>query len=232
MDNKRLNRLCAAVFLICFGTAAGAQEPHTQGVPNDIYYLMPAFGDGTVYLRGQSPAQGKLNICALDNSLRFLDKDGKELTAGDDVDIVKVRIDSVVFVRVQDAFYRLYPLSDKLGVAVRREVRVLHDAKEGAYGTVSQTTSVHEFRSIVADGVLHELNPDKIHPHTVSNLIFVFQDGDILPYTRKNLRKLFPGKKDDIDAYFKAGHSQPKTGEEALSLLARWAGYPAESRCL
>ena len=145
------------------------------------------------------------------------------MTAGDDVDIVKVRIDSVVFVRVQDAFYRLYPLSDELGVAVRREVRVLHDAKEGAYGTVSQTTAVQELRSIVSDGMLHELNPDRIHPHTVSNLIFIYRDGDVSPFTRKSLRKLFPGKKDDIDAYFKSGHGQPKTGEEALSLLAGWA---------
>lgn len=208
---------------LCFGMVAGAQEPRTQGIPDELYYLMPAFGEGMVYLRGQSPAQGRLNICALDNSLRFLDKDGKELTAGDDVDIVKVRIDSVVFVRFQDAFYRLYPLSDELGVAVRREVRVLHDAKEGAYGTVSQTTSVQEFRSIVADGVVHELNPDKIHPHTVSNLIFIYRDGGISPFNRKSLRKLFPRKKDDIDAYFKAGHGQPKTGEEALALLAGWA---------
>lgn len=215
--------LCIVFLLAGLGTAARAQGPSTQGVPNDIYYLMPAFGEGTVYLRGQSPAQGKLNICALDHSLRFLDKDGKELSAGDDVDIVKVRIDSVVFIRFQDAFYRLYPLSDELGIAVRREVRVLHDAKEGAYGTVSQTTAVQELRSIVADGILHELNPDKIHPHTVSNLIFIYRDGDILPFNRKSLRKLFPGKKDDIDAYFKAGHAQPKTGEEALPLLARWA---------
>lgn len=217
--------LWAIALLICFGIGAGAQEQQSliHGIPAELYYLMPAFGDGTAYLRGQAPARGRMNICAVDQSLRFLDKDGKELEAGQGIEIVKVRIDSVTFLRYRDAFYRLYPLTDEIGVALRREVRILYDAKEGAYGTVSQTTSVQEYGIIYADGIAHELHPEKVRPHTVSDLFYFYQGGEVYPFTRKGLRRVFPERKDEIEAYFKSGHAEPKSADEALALLARWA---------
>ena len=223
MRNKRYIRLWATVFLVCLCTGAGAQETRIHGIPADVYYLMPAFSQGMVYLRGQSPGQGKLNICALDNTLRFLDKDGKDLEAGNNDDVLKVRIDTAVFLRYQKAFYRLYPLSGDVGVAVRREVRILNDVKEGAYGTTSQTTSVKEYGMIYADGVAYNLDSGKERPYTASDLIFVYKGEDIYPLTRKGLRKLFPARKDDIDAWFKAGHPLPETVEDTLELLAFWA---------
>lgn len=59
-----------------------AQEPEHGGIPDEVYYLLPSFAPGYVYFIGQPPAQGLLNICALDQSLRFKDKSGKELEAG------------------------------------------------------------------------------------------------------------------------------------------------------
>ena len=64
------------IFLLAVGAsiALGAQNRGTGDIPEDIYYLMPSFSQGTIYFRGQMPAQGELNICAVDNSLRFIDK--------------------------------------------------------------------------------------------------------------------------------------------------------------
>jgi hypothetical protein len=45
----------------------------------------------------------------------------------------------------------------------------------------------------------------------------------VYPLPKTTLRKVYPEKKAEIDAYFKAGHSLPDTVEEAKSLLARWA---------
>ena len=222
--NMRHKCLWAAALLFCLATGAFAQEKNTiQGIPADVYYLMPQFGDGTVYLRGQRPAQGKMNICALDNTLRFIGPNGKELTASQDGDILKVRIDTVLFLRDLDVFYRLWPLNADLGVAVQREVRLQRDAKEGAYGTTSQTSSVQNYGTIYSDGVTYSINSEKEYPYTVRELFCVYSGETVYSLTRKNLRKLFPARKDEIDAWFKSKAPLPETVEDALAFLARWA---------
>ena len=75
--------------------ALRGQETAAGKIPDEDFYLMPAFGEGTVYLRGQGPAQGRLNICAADQTLRFIDEDGTELSAADQDAIIRVQIDTV-----------------------------------------------------------------------------------------------------------------------------------------
>ena len=58
---------------------------------------------------------------------------------------------------------------------------------------------------------------------TVSELVCVYKDDVVYPLTRKNLRKLFPTRKDEIDAFFKSGEKLPETVPGALDFLSRWA---------
>ena len=211
------------IALLLLAVSAMAQEKKApNGISAEVYYLMPQFSEGTVYLRGQRPLQGKMNICAVDNTLRFIGPDGEELSATEDGDIVKVRIDSVMFLRDHDIFYRLYPLSSEMGVALQREVRIFWDAKEGAYGSVSQTSSIQQYGIIHSDGSTHTLSGLKEYPYSVSETPSIYKEGAIYPITRKNLRKLFPAHKDEIDAWFKAGNKLPETVSEALDFLTRW----------
>ena len=102
-----------ALLLALFaGVSAFAQEG-SGDIPADVFYLMPEFGQGMVYFTGQAPAQGKLNICAEDHSLRFLDDKGEEMSSKAD-NIVRVVIDNVVFVRDDDAFYKIVPVTEGL----------------------------------------------------------------------------------------------------------------------
>ena len=125
-----------------------AQEAARKAIPDDVFYLMPEFCQGVVYLRGQAPAQGKMNICAVDNTLRFLDEDGTELEASGADNIVKVQLDTVWFLRSRGIFYRMYPATFDMGVALKRDVRVQTDTKQGAYGGSSQTSSIREYSSL------------------------------------------------------------------------------------
>lgn len=183
-------------------------------------YLMPSFAEGTVFFRGQSPARGMLNISAVDHSLRFLAKDGTELEAVNPENIVKVKIDTVMFIRYEDMFYRMIPLKADVGIAVLRTASVQRDLKQGAYGTTSQTSAVKESGTIYADGIQYNLGGDKNKPYTVSETLFIYRGDQIYPLGKRSLKKLFPESKDRIDAYFKDGASVPETVEGALQLLA------------
>lgn len=218
-----LKRFWMMALLGCFAVAAGAQEQESEGMPADVYYLMPAFGQGVVYFEGQAPAQGKMNICAVDNSLRYLDKDGKELAATDIDNVLKVLIDGVVFLREDGAFYRLYPLSDEMGIALVRDVTIERDVKNEGFGTSSKTSATKEYGFVYVDGAVYNLDEARHYPYTVSETLYLYKGDDIYPFSKKGLRKLFPTRKADIDAFFKSGTKLPETVPDALELLAGWA---------
>ena len=214
--------LCAVCLLFLQGTAA-AQDPSHAGIPDEVYYLMPSFGNGMVFFRGQLPAQGELNICALDNTLRYKDPDGTELAAADISHVTLVQIDTVFFIYSKEAFYRRYPVSPNTGVAVRRHVRIMTDVNKAPFGGTSMTSSVTEYTSIYADGLTRKLEARTDYPYDVQERVYIYRGDEVYPITKKNLKKVYPEKKEEIEAWFKEGNSVPYTLEEALPLLARWA---------
>ena len=215
--------ILSILLLLCAFHDAEAQEKAPGGLPMDVYYLMPSFTNGTVYFRGKGPAQGKLNICAVDNTLRFLDNNGKELAAGQADNIYRVKIDTAVFMFSNDMFYRMYPVSGDMGIALKREVQIIRDQKQGAYGTVSRTESIREYNTIYADGVAYDLRKDKEYPYKVSEYLFIYKGDDVFTVNKKNLRKLFPEQKAEIDAWFKDGGSVPDTVDGLKEFLRQWA---------
>ena len=221
--NKALSFIWFACVLLLLPWAAAAQNPEHGNIPDDVYYLMPSFGEGTVYFRGQPPAQGQLNICALDNTLRFIGPDGKELAATNPENISRVQIDTVIFFYNREVFYRQYPVSWDMGVALRRNVRIMTDAKPAAYGGTSMTSSVREYSTVYTDGTSYKIEGRTDYPYDVQERVYIYKGDSVYPITKKNLKKLCPEKKEEIEAWFKAGNDVPDTVEEAKALLARWA---------
>ena len=203
---------------ILAGIPAIGQE--AQGnIPAEVFYMLPEFGQGMVYFSDQGPAQGKMNVCAVDQTLRFLDNDGQELTSSAG-NITRLVIGDVVFVRVDGAFYRLYPLSDALTLAFRRDVEIIRDAKKTAYGGESRTSSITTVSSFQADGMMYTLEKAADYPYRVTESCFLYQAGSVVPLNKRNLRKLFPDRKDDLDAWLKS-HSLPKQLDETRAFLTR-----------
>ena len=205
------------LLLLFAGLSALGQEARGD-IPADVFYLLPEFRQGMVYFSDQRPAQGTLNICAVDQTLRFMDKD-QELSSGAD-NINRVVVDDLVFVRIDGAFYRLYPITDDLTLAFRRDVEILRDVKQGAYGTQSRTSSIREVGSLQADGMMYTLQSSKSYPYNVTESCFLYQAGSVTPINKRSLRKRFPARKDELDAWLKS-HSLPKTLEDTRALLSR-----------
>ena len=133
--------------------------------------------------------------------------------------MVKVLIDTVYFLHCQDVFYRMYPVSADMGVALERKVHIIRGAKEGAYGASSQTSSIREYSSFVSEGYTYDLKDGKEIPYEVNEVICIYKGDTAFPFNKKNLRKVFPAKKAEIDDWFRAGHSLPRTVEEAKKVL-------------
>jgi len=215
--------LMAAAALLWAASAIYAQDK--VGITKEVFYLMPDMAQGSVYFIGKSPATGKLNICAVDNTVRYQDKNGEELAVEIDDTMTRVVIDGVIFVPYDGVFLRLYPFGDDCGVAVRRNVLILSDSKVASYGMESQTTAVTNIVGFTANGKIYSLEDGIDVPYRMSETVYVYRDGNIMSLNKRNLQRCFPEAKDKIDAYFsehkKLDNSDP---EKVLALVREWTG--------
>ncbi len=219
---KRPGHLLLLLLALAAPLALRAQDSAAKAIPDEDFYLMPAFSEGMIYLRGQGPAQGLINICAADQSLRYLDDSGTELSAADADAIVRVQIDTVWFLRSDGAFYRMYPLSSELGIALKKELKILRDVKKGAYGMADQTSSIRQYSTLYTDGAAVQLNRNQAADYTVSETVCLYCRDAVFRITKANLKKLFPEHKAEIDAYFKSGKPLPNSVDAARSLISAW----------
>lgn len=223
MSRKAITIVVSAFALLSFSLgSARAQGPSSRGIPDDVFYLMPSFTDGMVYFEKRAPAQGKMNICAVDHSLRFLDGKGQELEAADISDVVKVVLDTVTFLRKDEAFLRLYPDVSDVWIAGRRDVKIVRGAKKGAYGSTSQTSSISEVGSLYTEGMTYNLSEGREAPYEVSETFYLYKGGSLYPVTKRGLRKLFPEKKAQVDAYFQSRHPAPDSISAVREILANF----------
>jgi len=222
-----LKSLLTALLLACVPQVGGAQEASPYGVPTDVYFLMPAFGEGMIWFSDQPPAQGMLNICAEDNTLRFLDEKGQELVASSLDNVLKVKIDSAIFVRQDELFYRVYSISLGVGVGVRRDLMVQRGAQKAAFGGYSKTSSTRGQSTYYADGVGHKLETPASLPYKSFETYFLYTGTRLVPFNKKNLRKAFPERKDDIDAFLKAGNALPDSLPAIRAFVTRLASGEA-----
>ena len=192
------------------------------GIPADVFYLMPEMTQGTLRFQDRT-VNGKFNICAVDQTLRFLNEKGVELALDNDGDLQQVNFGDIMFLHAEGAFYRLYPISDDLTVAYRRDVEIIRDIKKGAYGTESRTSSIRDVGTFQADGMMYTLQKAADYPYHVSESCSLYQAGSVIPLNKRSLRKLFPDRKDDLDAWLKANRNLPKGVDETKAFLARLA---------
>lgn len=219
---KHTKRLGLLLLCLAAPLALRGQETAVKAIPDEDFYLMPAFSEGMIYLRGQGPAQGMINICAADQSLRYIDDSGTELSAAEPDAIIRVQIDTAWFLRSEGAFYRMYPVTSEMGVALKRELKILRDVKKGAYGMSDQTSSIRQYSTLYTDGAAQQLNRNQATAYTVSETVCLYCRDAVFRMTKANLKKIFPDRKAEIDGYFKSGKTLPTTVDAARSLIAAW----------
>jgi hypothetical protein len=213
-----------SVIALMGATSALFAQDLVQGVPANVFYLMPEMGQGTILYKDKSPARGTFNICALDNSVRFMDKYRGEMILDEDESLVEVIIDNVPFLRRDGVFYRLDKLSDDVFLATKREVLLMTDTKMASYGMESNTTAVDQVDFITGDGgVIYHLSDLKEIPYRMTETSGLYRKGAILPLTKKNCIKCFPDKKAEIEAWFAANKKMdPGDYKAVMTIMKSW----------
>ena len=216
---KKLLITLAAVL----GAVATLYAQENVGIPADVYYLMPKMEQGTLLYSDRSPANGTFNICAVDNTVRFLDKYKAELILEDCETLVEVIIGDVPFLRRDGVFYRLDKLSDDVFLATKREITIMNDTKTASYGMESNTTAVQTIDFLSSDTRIYTLEDYKEVPYRMTETSGLYRKGSILSLNKRNCTRCFPDKKDEIEAWFDEHKKlDPSDYKTVLEVCKQW----------
>lgn len=199
----------------------------TEGssIPPEIFYLMPEFGQGSVFFKGKAPFPGQLNICAIDGSVRYKDAAGAERIIVDDGSLNAVNIGDASFIMREGFLVRQYILTPSVSLAVQRKVDLMSDVRIGAYGAETRTASINNYDSFANKGQFYNIDQVKDQPYRLYETILFYTNGQFVPFNKRNCQKCFPDSKDAIEAWFKEQKNPSLAGVPAILDACRtWAG--------
>ena len=197
---------------LCFATAAAnAQdvvnhqrgEDLTQYLLDSVKFVIPDFQAGIVTFSDGTFSRGPVNISTIEQRVYFIATDGQYQVLTNEDQVVRVSIKGRSFVKSKYGYVELLDTSGDVALGSVRRTSFMETEKKGAYGMVSQTTSVATMSSLPQNGILYTLGVDQSTPFKFKIIPYLYRSDRVYLSNKKNFQKCFPDKKAVIDRYLK-----------------------------
>lgn len=175
-------------------------------MPDSIKFVLPEFGTGRITYKDGKFSNGRLNICNIDQCVRFVDTDGSIKAVNNNDEIDRVRIGSHVFIKYGNSYVGLDDYIDDVYLGVKKDVTLLNDKHTGAFGMKSETTNIKEYSSVTSGGVTYDLSQKVVGEYKYKEQPLLVKGNTVYSVTKKRLEKLLPSKKDAIGKYIEANN--------------------------
>lgn len=212
--------IIAAIFLSGFfaSSAQSLQGSFEKELPDSVKYYIPEFENGRVIYKDGQFATGKFNISTLDQTLRYIDANGKVMGITDNSSIDRVQIGKMMFIRHQNYYLALALNVDDVYLCASRRL-VFADSKKGAFGMESSTTNIKEAKKVEGTGgMIYDLNGKP--SYTVKNIPYLYRKNVAYAPTKKLLLRFFKDKSEQINAYLDNHRVNFSDFDQVYDLLA------------
>ena len=228
---KTIFIICLVLFINCC-LLAQKYEPVTVKAGSDLKdyfsfterYLYPNFMQGKGLFKNDRVISLMFNYNLLSDEMEFIQSKDTLMIAK------KEQINSIVV--AQDTFYYHDAYLQKirsgpLSVFIKRKIVIKDIRKEGGMGTENRSSSIDSYNFLLYNhgklSVDLKIANDIILQKTVA-YFYSTSGNDVIPFTRKNIIRVLPGKEDEIKNYLKAN----KIDFESRADLLKLAGYVSD----
>ncbi len=231
-------RISILAIFIVLAKFACAQDATTIFIPagEDVSEVLtpqkifryPQFINGQIFFKDRRMTQALLNYNYLIGEIEFISPEKDTLAIGKDQmpTIKKIVIDTTIF--FYNRGYVELVMENAVGKLLKSEkFKVVKREKIGGYNQPSSTTAIDSYDNFTPTYGIPELNL-KIRENITLGLktnYFFGNDYDlVLPANKKNIYKVYPAKKDLIDAYLKdnpVNYDNPGDLKKLLTCLAQ-----------
>ncbi len=170
---------------------------------DSVKYVNPQFINGVVIFNDGKQAAGKMNISTINQGIHFVDSKNDTLAINTNDAVDRAYINGKLYVKSKFGFIEILEMTENGGVGELKSIIVHSDAQTGAYGLQTQTSTVQTVTSFDETDVNLYLKTKQDKPFAYIKEPYLMIKGSIYPFTKKNLAKIFPQKKAQIESYMK-----------------------------
>ncbi|MBX3256610.1 MAG: hypothetical protein KF862_20910 [Chitinophagaceae bacterium] len=190
-----------------------AQDPKTYPVkagespdiviPAEAKYFLPAFTDGSAFLRNGALSKQLFNYNRLLDEMQFLTPSGDTLTIAEPDLLTYIQLDSAIFY-YEKGYLREVEKAGVYTLAIRERLIQVSDKVEGAYGASSGTSAITTYANMYTSGTTYKLNVKRNVSFARAQAFFI---GDRYNHfsraDKKGFTEAFPDKKEIIGEYIR-----------------------------
>ncbi len=178
-------------------------EDLQQYLLDSVKFVVPEFQSGIITFQDGSYSRGPVNISTIEQRVYFIATNGEKQVLTNEDQVSRVSIKGRTFIKSKYGYVELLATEGDIALGAVRRVSFFETEKKGAYGMVSQTTSVTTIGSLQQNGTMYTLGIDQNTPFKYSVSPYLYKNSRIYLSNKKNFLKCFPDKKAEIEQYLK-----------------------------
>lgn len=184
--------------------------------PPESRYLYPGFKQGQVNLHNGNHNSARLNYNFLLGEMEFI-RERDTLTIINKKDIHSIIIDKDTFL-LENGYIRLVG-SGPVRVGLKQNISLKDILRKGAMGTINRTSAVDTYNTVPLDGRIYDIvpNEDWVFRKT-EEYLFSVGSGEFLPFSKRNVLKIFPGQKKIIEEFMRSEKISFDSRDDLLKL--------------
>jgi hypothetical protein len=181
--------------------------------------MLPQFTDGKVKLTNGEVFEGKVNIHALTQSIRFIGDKGDTLALDDDSIVSSVSAGSYFFIKDKRFYVQILNTDGNVSLGLTRTITLGSEVLEGAYGGKNEVSSIQKVNVHVSENKLQHIKNGSVLRFDYRENIYLVKDSRLYIPTKKNFVKFFPSKKDFVEEQFDSGKVSVSKEKELIVLF-------------
>ena len=196
-----------------------ARQDLVRALPKDIAYLLPEFSDGVVDFTDGTSSPGRINICNLDNSVRFINTAGDTLLLSGADRVSRVIVNGTVYAKVADqGFLRQKAVYGSKSLCERKKLAIDETKSDAGYSGLPPTSMAKSAKMAEVDYDRMDTGERELKYRLKTDVVLT--DGENV-YTSKlsSFNKLFPASKKAAKAFMKSNKTDFQDLDSAAQLF-------------
>lgn len=197
---------------------AKSREDLLQKLPAEAAYLLPEFRQSTLLYQDGSKFEANVNVCLLDNSVRFINEAGDTLLMANAETVKHILTGDSLYLQVDGFFVRQLMVYGQVTLSEHRRFEFEEPEQDGGYSGVpavstARTHSPRQYNPSMA------YTYEAVIPYKVKTEYVLTADGKSYSAKVSHFKKLFPERKKEISRFIKDHDLDLSVKEDLMSLF-------------
>lgn len=179
-------------------------------------YLHPEFISGKVYFKNGATADAQLNYNFLPGEIEYIElRDTLAIKNPQEILLIAFGGDTFFY----DKAYLKLIYTSKIRIAVKQHFELKGSLKRDSYGAAGSNSATDSFMSIETTAKTYKLvsNQDRVF-QKMTTFYLAVSSYSFEPYNKKKITQLFPGKKSQLEQYYKTNKVNFNSADDLIKL--------------